>query len=121
MNTIESINGTALPIAPKADSGYNVTTQDLDSESSGRSAETGVLLRYPIRQGVYKIALAFRGRNTDIRKIKDLIAPVRLTVKFYDLDRWVTKDMYVGDRTQKLLPVVGQEGWSDFSFNLIEY
>lgn len=120
MNTIESINGAILPIQPQH-GGYNVITSDLDSESSGRSAETGMLLRYVIRQGVYKIELSFRGKAADIRAIKDMIAPARLSVKFWDIDRWVTTDMYVGDRSQKLLPVIGQEGWYDLSFNLIEY
>lgn len=120
MNTIGSINGTALPLQPQ-NGGYSVTTSDLDSDSSGRSAETGKLLRYVIRQGIYKIELSFRGQASDIRAIKDMIAPARLSVKFWDIDRWVTADMYVGDRSQKLLPVYNCEGWYDFSFNLIEY
>lgn len=120
MNTIESINSVTLPIQPQH-GGYNVTTSDLDSDSSGRSAETGVLLRYVVRQGIYKIDLSFRGTSSNIRKIKDMIAPTRLSVKFWDIDKWVTADMYVGDRTQKLLPVISEEDMYDFSFSLIEY
>lgn len=120
MNTISSIDGVALPIQPQHN-GYNVTTSDLDGDSTGRSAETGVLLRYVIRKGVYKIELSFRGTASNIRKIKDMIAPTRLSVTFWDIDKWVTADMYVGDRTQKLLPVIGQENMYDFSFSLVEY
>jgi hypothetical protein len=121
MNTIQSINGTSLPRAPQSPNGYSVTTSDLDSDSSGRSAETGKLIRYTIRKGIYKIALSFRGPAADIRAIRDIIAPNSLTVVFWDIDRWQTATMYVSDRSTKLLPVPGQSGWFDLSFNLIEY
>lgn len=120
MNTIDTINGVALPIQPNVD-GYNVTTSDLDSDSSGRSTETGILLRYIIRQGIYKIELSFRGKSTDIRTIKDMVSSSSLSVKFWDIDRWITKTMYCSDRSQKLLPVPDSNGWYDFSFSLIEY
>lgn len=121
MNTIQTINGQALPRQPSSPNGYSVTVSDLDSSSSGRSAETGVLLRYTIRQGVYKISLSFRGPAADIRAIRELIAPASLTVVFWDIDRWQTAAMYVSDRSTKMLPVPELNGWYDLSFNLIEY
>ena len=121
MNTIQTINGTALPCAPVTPNGYSVTTSDLDSSASGRSAETGVLMRYVIRKNVHKISLSFRGPAADIRAIRELVSPTRLTVVFWDLTEWKTAYMYVSDRSVKLLPVPGQTGWYDLSFNLIEY
>ena len=121
MNTIQTINGQALPRPPLSPNGYVVTTSDLDSDSSGRSAETGVLIRYIIRQGVYKISLAFRGPASDMRAIRDLVSAASLTVVFWDIDRWKTATMYVSDRSLKMLPVPDQSGWYDLSFNLIEY
>lgn len=121
MNTIQSINGTALPIDPIINNGFSVTTSDLDSEASGRSAETGILLRYVVRSGVYKISLSFRGQASDIAAVRTLVSPALLHVVFWDLTEWKEADMYVSDRSVKLLPVVGQNGWYDLSFNLIEY
>lgn len=121
MNTIKSINGVALPIQPKSDGGYTVICSDLDSDSTGRSAETGTLLRYVIRKDVYRIELAFRGKGSDIRTIRDMVSKDTLTVEFWDLDRWITKTMYKSDRSEKLLAVPLQNGWYDFSFRLIEY
>lgn len=80
-----------------------------------------MLLRYVIRKNVHKLSLSFRGRETDIQEIKSLISSTRLTVKFYDAEGLITADMYVGDRSSEPLPVIGQEGWYDFSFDLIEY
>lgn len=120
MNTIQSINGAELPISPTTD-GYTVTVYDIDSENSNRSAETGVLIRYIIRKDTYKIELAFRGSAENIRSLRDMISTSSLTVVFWDIDRWVTKNMYCSDRSQKLLPVPNCNGWYDFSFSLVEY
>lgn len=121
MNTIQTINSIPLPRQPLSPNGYSVTTYDIDSDSSGRSAETGKLMRYIIRRGVYKIALSFRGPAADIRSIRQLVSSSKLIVVFWDIDRWVTAEMYVSDRSLKLLPVPDQTGWYDLSFNLIEY
>lgn len=121
MNTIQTINGTALPCDPVTPNGYSVTTSDLDSSASGRSAETGKMMRYVIRQNVYKISLSFRSTAANIAAVRSLVSAARLTVVFWDLTEWKTAYMYVSDRSVKLLPVPGQTGWYDLSFNLIEY
>ena len=110
------INGTSFPIAPIT---YEIGRADLDSEDSGRSAETGVMIRYPIRKGVFKIELTFRGTAAQIKSIENLVVPTSFSVTFpYLGDTW-TKTMYAGDRAAA--KVRTRDDWWDFSVNLIEY
>ncbi|MDE5946344.1 MAG: hypothetical protein K2G63_03410 [Oscillospiraceae bacterium] len=117
-NTIQSIAGHELPIAP---TGYNVTVQDIDSDSTGRSAETGELIRYVIRQGVYKIDVEFRGHSSDIKFIRNLVSGIQFRVIFWDIDEWHTALMYVSDRSMSMLPTPYIDGYYDLSFSLVEY
>ena len=121
MNTIQTIDGVALPCAPVTPNGYTVVTSDLDSDATGRSAETGVLMRYVIRKNIHKISLSFRTTAANASTIRGMVSPNKITVVFWDLTDWATAYMYVSDRSVKLLPVPGQAGWYDLSFNLIEY
>ncbi len=117
-NTIQSIDGQELPISPTE---YNVTVQDIDSDSTGRSAETGDLIRHVIRQGVYKIDMEFRGRSSDIRMIRNLVSKIKFTVVFWDIDEWHTAEMYVSDRSMNMLATPYIDGYYDLSFSLVEY
>lgn len=117
-DTIQSIDGQELPIAP---TGYDVTIQDIDSDSTGRSAETGELIRHVIRQGVYKIDLKFSGHAYDIKAIRNLVSGISFSVVFWDLDEWHTATMYVSDRSMTLLHTPYKDGFYDLSFSLVEY
>ena len=120
MNTIRSIGGVPLPAEPLSD-GFNVSVFDIDSDASGRSSETGELLRYPIREGVHKISLKFRCKGSAARAILDMVSPQRFSVTFWDMDGWLTLPMYVGDRSRKLIHSTDGSEWYDLSFDLIEY
>lgn len=117
-NTIQSIDGSELPISP---TGYDVTVQDIDSDSTGRSAETGELIRHVIRKGVYKIDLKFCGLACHIKAIRNLVNKISFSVVFWDLDNWQTATMYVSDRSVSLMPTPYQEGFYELSFSLVEY
>lgn len=117
-NTIQSIDGSELPISP---TGYDVTVQDIDSDSTGRSAETGELIRHVIRKGVYKIDLKFCGLACYIKAIRNLVNKISFSVVFWDLDNWQTATMYVSDRSVSLMPTPYQEGFYELSFSLVEY
>lgn len=114
MLAIKSINGVQPAVQPLSD-GFSVIKSDLLSDGSGRSAETGKALRYPIRLGTYKLTLKFKGTVEEIEAVDSLVSAFEQTVIFLDGTEYVTKTMYPGDRNLK------SNGFtSELSVNLIE-
>lgn len=114
MIAIKSINGVQLAVQPLS-SGFSVTRSDLLSDGSGRSAETGKAIRYPVRLGTYKLSLKFKGTAEDIAAVNSLVSAFEQTVVFLDGTEYVTVNMYPGDRSIK------SNGFtSELSVNLIE-
>lgn len=117
MNPIASINGVAPAVQPLSD-GYSVLTSDLVSSASGRSAETGKVLRYLVRANTYKLMLKFKGKTADIASVYAQIKAFTLTVCFYDptvTGGYVTADFYSGDPT-----FTPKGDVAELSVNLIE-
>lgn len=114
MLAIKTINGVQPAVQPLRD-GYSVIRSDLLSDGSGRSAETGKALRYPVRLGTYKLTLKFKGAAEDIAQVNDLVSAFEQTVVFLDGTEYVTKTMYPGDRNLK-----SNELTAELSVNLIE-
>lgn len=117
MVVIKSINGTAPPIEPMS---FSITKSDLYSESTGRSSETGKLIQYPIRFGVYSISLEYIGNDSEISAIEAIISGNRLTVVFLDNGKYVTKEMYPSDRENTIKKIINRTGRHRLSFKLIE-
>lgn len=114
MLVIKSINGEQ-PAAQPVIGGYSVTKSDLLSGSSGRSAETGSALRYPIRLGTYKLTLKFKGTSADIAAVDRLVSQFTQEVVFLVGGNYVTAQMYPSDRT------ISDNGMTaELSVNLIE-
>lgn len=114
MIVIKSVNGSPLAVQPLSD-GFSVTKSDLISDGSGRSAETGKAMRYPIRLGTYKLSLKFKGAAEDIAAVDELVSAFEQIVVFLDGTEYVTVNMYPGDRSIK------SNGFtSELSVNLIE-
>lgn len=114
MVAIESINGTALAVQPLSDS-YQAITSDLVSDGSGRTAETGRTLRYPIRTGVFKLNLKFHGLSSEIAQVDALVSQFTQVVRFRYHGAIIEKTMYPGDRT-----LLDNGISADLSVNLIE-
>lgn len=91
-------SGTALAVQPLYDGGYSVIHSDLVAEGSGRSAETGVAIRYPVRT-VYKISLKFKGTSAEIAQVNGLVSAFSQEVKFWYSGAWRTANFYPSDRT----------------------
>lgn len=117
MVVIKSINGLPPPIEPIK---FVITKSDLYSDSTGRSSETGTLLQYPIRFGVYSLALEYQGSDAEISAVENLIAGSSLTVIFLDNGTYVTKEMYPSDRENTTEKIINGIGRHRLSFNLIE-
>lgn len=98
MLAIQSINGTALAVQPLRD-GYSAVTSDLLADGSGRSAETGVPIRYLVRKNVFKLNLKFKGRSADIAQVCELVSAFTQTVTFLYCGTYHTADFYPSDRT----------------------
>lgn len=117
MKAILSINGIAPAVQPLMD-GYSVTTSDLLSSGSGRSAETGRTIRYLVRANTYKLSLKFMGKSADVAQVYGLIKAFTLRVCFYDptvTGGYATADFYSGD------PTYTDNGMTaELSVNLIE-
>lgn len=114
MLAINSINGTALAVQPLRD-GYQVTKSDLLASGSGRSAETGTALRYPVRLGTYKLNLKFKGTSAEITQVDLLVSKFEQTVRFTYCGQTVEKRMYPSDRS------FNDNGFTaELSVNLIE-
>lgn len=117
MKVIQSINGLSPPIEPMS---FEITKSDLYSESTGRSAETGVLLQYPIRLGVYSLSLEYQGSDAEIAAIENMISGSSLTVVFLDNGTYLTKQMYPSDRENTTEKIMNGIGRHTLSFELIE-
>ena len=68
---IKTVNNTAPGIEP-VQNGYKITKSDLYSDNTGRSAETGAMLRYLIRSNVVSIELQYEGTESEISGIETL-------------------------------------------------
>lgn len=107
--------GEALATQPLRDGGYNVICSDLLAEESGRSVETGVTMRYPVRKSVFKINLKFKGKSADIAQVNGLVSAFTQEVKFWYAGTWCIKNFYPSDRN------MNDNGMTaDLSVNLIE-
>lgn len=123
MIAIKSVNGKAPKIEPDT---YDVSLFDLYSDSTGRSAETGEMIAHLIRSDIYKIELTYTGSASQIREIREIYSlsksRMSLSVEFLDLDEYVTKTMYTGDRMQNTLRYTKLgDGRFSLSFSLTEY
>lgn len=116
MNVIK-INGSALPKEPQT---YSITKSDLYSDSTGRSAETGKMIRYPIRKNVYSLSLEYQGNDNEIAVIENMIAPDKLMVDFFENGSYQKKEMYVSDRSKTEIKILNGVGRYILAFELIE-
>lgn len=114
MLAIHSIDGEELAVQPLSD-GYQVTESDLLSSGSGRSAETGKVLRYPIRLGTYKLTLKFKGTYEEIAQVNSLVSRFEQLVKFTYCGITEQALMYPSDRN-----VTCNGLTAELSVNLIE-
>ena len=116
MNVIK-INGSALPKEPQT---YSITKSDLYSDSTGRSAETGKMIRYLIRKDVYSISLEYHGKDSEIAEIENLISANSLEVEFFENGSYKKKEMYVSDREKSEIKIINSVGRCILTFQLIE-
>lgn len=121
MLAIRKIGGVQPAVQPLRD-GYQITRSDLLSDGSGRSAETGKTLRYPVRLNTYKLSLKFKGEEADIRQVEGLVSQFSITVEFFDGEYsggnpvYVTgHSFYPSDRNVNYTGGIGE-----LSVNLIE-
>lgn len=98
---------------------YGITKSDLYSDKSGRSAESGDMLLYPIRTDVYSIELEFVGTAAEIKHIQSLIVGGDFLVVFLDEGDYVSRYMYASDRSLETLGVPNARKYR-LSFSLIE-
>lgn len=123
MIPILSVNGVDCTnkLQP-AKEGYTVTKSDLYADSTGRSAESGVMLTYPIRRDVYSLALEYVGKAPQIREIEQLFAGAsrQYQVTFLDNDQYVTANMYPSDRTKATTAIVGNDIYMKLSVSLVQ-
>lgn len=120
---IKKITSDEVTAVPKLEPiSYTLQKSDLYSDATGRSAETGKLLAYPIRQNIYTIRLEYYGNEAEIRQIEKMIDNSLLEVTFMDGNDCVTKTMYPSDR-EKTAQFLGKNGRGMYSlsFSLIEY
>ncbi len=106
------------PIEP-IQNGYKVTKSDIYSDSTGRSAETGVLLKYLIRANVVSIELQYEGTETEINSIESIFTGTTLNVTYRDGGTYVSKDMYPSDRAKSIESLRGNGRFS-FAVTLVE-
>lgn len=117
--SVEKTDGTTITpcIEPLK---CNITRSDLYSDSTGRSAETGKLLQYPIRRGLYSIELEYLGNDANISQIEDMIDDVKLIVTFLHNGSEVEAEMYPSDRINETEIILNGIGRHRLSFSLIE-
>lgn len=108
-----------IPVIEPRQNGYKVIKSDLYSDSTGRSAETGTLMRYLIRSNVVSIELQYEGTESDIASIESLYTGTTLSVTYRDNSSYVTKDMYPSDRA-KDVESLRSSGRVAFTVTLIE-
>ncbi len=99
----------------------SIQKSDLYSDSTGRSAESGVLLAYPVRRNIYTIQLEYYGSDTEIKFIENMIDNYQLVVTFRDNGEYITKKMYPSDREKVTEIIQNGKGRHRLSFSLIEY
>lgn len=113
-----SINGVDLPAPVK----FKPPNMDLHSGDTGRN-ELGVAQLDRIRQGMFKLELAWKNINSSqLATIKAAIEPVKIQVTFPSEIGFITKTMYVGDRDIELVNFNEDHNkmlWN-ISFNLTE-
>lgn len=117
MSAILAINDEYPGIEPMT---IQVTKSDLYSDSSERSAETGRLLLYPIRLGVYSIELEYLGNDSEIARIEELLNSTQFPVTFLYNGEYLTKTMYSSDRVNVTERIQNGVGRHRLSFSLIE-
>ena len=120
---IQSINSVDPVIEPVT---YNLTKSDLYSDQSGRSAESGDMLLYLIKAGVYSIEVAYVGTAAQIQTIEGAITGGDFTVVFLDetntesaTNNYVSRKMYASDRRTETLGTPTSRKYR-LSFSLIE-
>ena len=120
---IQSLNGSDPVLEPTR---YNINKSDLYSDQSGRSAESGDMLLYLIKAGVYSIELEFVGTASQIQTIEGAIQGGDFTVVFLDetntegtSSNYVSRKMYASDRRTETLGTPNSRKYR-LSFNLIE-
>lgn len=103
-------------------SSYSIQKSDIYSDATGRSAESGILLSYPIRRNVCTIRLEYYGNDAEIRQIENMIDNSSLKVTFWDGHDYVEAEMYPSDR-EKTAEIISRnrQGMYSLSFSLIEY
>ncbi len=118
MVAIETVNDVA-PVIEPTQKGYKVTKADLYSDSTGRSSETGHMMRYLIRSGVVTIELQYEGTVAEIASIEALYSATTLNVKYFDNGEYYTKNFYPSDRV-KDTESLRDKGRVIFTVSLIE-
>lgn len=106
------------PITPMK---MDVSMNDVYSDASGRSSESGRMFLYPIRQDVFTIELEFLGTSDEIKAIENALAikKTEMKINFRYNDESHEKKMYASDRLKT--PVGTPEARKyRLSFNLIE-
>lgn len=98
---------------------YIVNKADLYSDSSGRSAESGDMILYLIRENVYSIELEFIGTASQTKHIQSLLSGSDYPVEFLDEGDYITRHMYASDRKLEPLGTPNSRKYR-LSFNLIE-
>jgi len=97
-----------------------ITRSDLYADSTGRSAETGKLLQYPVREGIYSIDLEYLGTDSEIKDMERLISGTQFTVCFLYNGVEVTAVMYPSDRVNETEIILDNQGRHRLSFTLVE-
>ena len=119
---IQALNGGDPVLEPTV---FKITKSDLYSDQSGRSAESGDMILYPIKEKVYSIAVEFVGSASEIKAIEALLKIGDFSVIFLDETNtesqspYVTRMMYASDRSTEPLGVPSARKYR-LSFNLIE-
>lgn len=98
----------------------SITRSDLYSDSTGRSAETGLLLQYPIRTGLFSIELEYLGSDEEIAQIEEMIDGTSFTVRFIYNGAEQEATMYPSDRVNETEIILDGKGRHRLSFTLIE-
>lgn len=97
-----------------------ITRSDLYSDATGRSAETGQLLQYPIRTGLYSIELEYLGSDEEIAQIEEMISGTSFTVNFIYNGTAKQAVMYPSDRVNETERILNNKGRHRLSFTLVE-
>lgn len=115
---ITEINGKIMPFVPIK---MTISKSDLYSDSTRRSAETGHLLSYPIRQNIYTLELEYLLDTVQTKALENLIDDTNLRVSFYEEDggKKEIKNMYPSDRTKEITGTKNSRKYR-ISFSLIE-